>query len=82
MPALLNQVIPTPAGRVGEEFGISRQEQREEPHIVLMIGDDEKTEGAGQADGLPGRGDDFLATPELEGAIRSEPGPERAGIHR
>ena len=57
----LDHVVPFAAGRVGEDFGLAREQIRKEAHIVGVIGDHEEVERTRELHRLAGGGGDLLA---------------------
>ena len=78
----VNLLVPFATLRIGLDLGTSREEQWEEPHAVRVVRHDQKVQRAREFRRLAtGRGDLFTAREPI-GVTRSEPGAERAGVHR
>ena len=80
LPAGLDHVVPAAAGRIGEERRRAGLEQREEAHVVGVVGDHEEVERPRQSGREPGRRLQLLALGEAIRVVRREPRAERARV--
>ena len=78
----LDHVVPPAAGGIGQNVGLASKEVRKEPHVVGVVGDDEKIERPRKLRRLSRRRDNLLALGEAIGVARAEPSAERASIER
>ena len=80
--AVLNHVVPTAAGRVGQHLRFAREELWEEAHVVGMIGDHQEVQRTRQPCQLPARRHDLLTPGEPISLPRTKPCTEGARVHR
>ncbi len=79
---LLDQFVPAPPGGIGQHRRRARQQGREEPHVVRVVGDHEEVKRARQLHGLAGVRRHLLPTGEAIRVAWVEARAEGAGVHR
>ena len=79
--ALLDQVVPALARRIGEERRVACKQLREKAHVVGVIGDYDEVERPREFHAHSVRRGHLLAARKAERIFRTEPCAEGAGIH-
>ena len=78
----IDLVVPLPALRRRQQAGIAADQLREKAHAVRMVRYHHEIQRSRKFRALSAGSDNFLALGKAIGVLWTEPGAERAGVHR